>query len=199
MRRVNTLSLLIAGLLIGSVACAAEDSPLALTPASSKILPQQTIDFQALIGAAAHDITDHVQMWSSSNPAVASISSTGQLTALTPGATTITAGIGALRASAQVTVLNLCLMASSFANGVVPNTLDENQGSDAAGINLGSNDLGYNRSCGGAPRPNSRDWSRGLEVQWRPELYMVCERLHGALPRVEQQRWQHAQRQPRQR
>ena len=108
--RMNTSSLLITGLLLGSMACAAEDSPLALSPASSKILPQQTIDFQALIGAAAKDITAHVQTWSSSNPAVASIHSTGQLTAVAPGTTTITAGIGALRASAQVTVLDPCLM-----------------------------------------------------------------------------------------
>ena len=107
--RTNMFSMVIYSLLLCSVAYAG-DSPLALSPASSKVLPPQTIDFQALIGPAAKNITAQVQTWSSSNPAVASISSTGRLTALAPGTTTITAGIGALRATAQVTVLDLCLM-----------------------------------------------------------------------------------------
>src|SRR6516162_7744955 len=109
MRRLSPLLLLMAGFLMRGMAWA-QDWPLALSPASSKILPPQTIDFHALIGAADRDITAHVQTWSSSNPAVASISSTGHLIALAPGTTTITASIGALRASAQIAVLDLCLM-----------------------------------------------------------------------------------------
>ena len=43
---------------------------------------------------------------------------------------------------------------SSFANGV-PNTLDENSGSEAAGINVGSNDIGYtNCYLGRQPIPS---------------------------------------------
>jgi hypothetical protein len=40
---------------------------------------------------------------------------------------------------------------SSFANGV-PNTLDENNGTEAAGLNLGNNDIGYTW-CSGVQTP----------------------------------------------
>ena len=133
MRRLSPLLLLMTGLLMRGMAYA-QDWPLALSPASSKILPPQTIDFHALIGAAERDITAHVQTWSSSNPAVASISSTGHLVALSPGTTTITANIGALEASAQVTVLDLCLMSLPGNEAVCKTQAGQCKDSDGDGL-----------------------------------------------------------------
>jgi hypothetical protein len=49
----------------------------------------------------------------------------------------------------KTTPVTVRLDYSSFTDGV-PNTLDENNGSEAAGLNLGNNDIGYNTSCGPA-------------------------------------------------
>ena len=88
---------------------------LAVTPTSPSLSVGQTVQLTAT-GTTGHgsnhpsttaDVTDSAT-WTSSSPAVASISSTGLATALTAGTTTITATIngytGTITASATVTV-----------------------------------------------------------------------------------------------
>jgi hypothetical protein len=92
----------------------AADSPLMLSPATSKVLPMsvapQTVDFHASIGKGGRDVTAQIQQWLTSNPDVATVTGTGHLVGLTPGSATITARLGGLRATAEVTVLDACLM-----------------------------------------------------------------------------------------
>jgi len=74
----------------------------------------------------------------------------------------------------KTTPVSVRLDYSSFANGVVPNTLDENQGSEAAGLNLGSNDMGYKTGCSGPakliPGTGPVDWNCDgiLNQTWCP-------------------------------
>jgi uncharacterized protein YjdB len=88
---------------------------LAVTPASQSLSVGQTVQLTAT-GTTGHgsghpsttqDVTD-TAIWTSSSPAVASVSSTGLATALTAGTTTITASMsgftGTITASATVTV-----------------------------------------------------------------------------------------------
>jgi slime mold repeat-containing protein/Calx-beta domain-containing protein len=44
---------------------------------------------------------------------------------------------------------------SSFANGVIPNVLDENDGSESAGLNLGNSDIGYTWCPSQTPIPGT--------------------------------------------
>jgi hypothetical protein len=91
------------GILAPSLALA-DNLPLTLTPSSAIVLKGLALDFRAQIGNAGHDITAQIQTWTSSNLAVASINSNGQMTAVGIGTTTITGSLGALNATAQVTV-----------------------------------------------------------------------------------------------
>jgi hypothetical protein len=68
-------------------------------------------------------------------------------------------GIGTASASCaandytcKTTAVRVRLDYASFAAGFIPNTLDENSGTEAAGINVG-NDIGYASSCSGARVP----------------------------------------------
>jgi hypothetical protein len=84
--------------------CALAEDPLALLPASATLLKGSSLDFHAQMGNGGKDLTNHVQKWTSSNPAAATIDASGHMAAIDIGTTTITATLGHLQASALVTV-----------------------------------------------------------------------------------------------
>lgn len=82
---------------------------LAISPSTLKIAQQTSVQLSAqgtLNSGAAQDLTSVVN-WTSSSPSVATVGwQTGILTGLTPGQSTITATLGSVSVSAQVTVTN---------------------------------------------------------------------------------------------
>ena len=113
------LFLLSSSLVITTVACSDPDGPsgnpatrLTVTPAESTFSLGRRVSFEATV----YDTRDTVVAgapirWSSSAPAIASVSDSGVVTALTEGRATIVATSGALRAEAQVRVTSTRLTA----------------------------------------------------------------------------------------
>jgi phospholipase C len=94
--------------LLDSTTLAVQDQLLALsvTPASALLFPGNSQQFTATgmyLSGAQQNLTDQV-VWTSSNPAVAAMSSTGLATSEIAGQTTIQATLGSLTASADVGV-----------------------------------------------------------------------------------------------
>lgn len=78
---------------------------VSVTPANSGIYPDQTVQLAARIrDMRGHDMRDVDVRWSSSDPAVASVSSSGLVTGRARGSVIITAQAGAVKASASVSV-----------------------------------------------------------------------------------------------
>jgi len=114
--RLTLWALLLIALVLPIAGCTSSQvDSLAVSPTSQSLSVGQTVQFTAT-GTTGHgsghpsttsDDTDSVT-WTSSVPAVASVSSTGLATALTAGTTTITASMngytGTITASATVTV-----------------------------------------------------------------------------------------------
>ncbi|MCU1287405.1 MAG: beta-propeller repeat protein [Acidobacteriales bacterium] len=79
---------------------------IAITPTNPTVNVGQTQQFTAtatMSDNTTSDVTSTV-VWSSSNPAIASVSAAGVATALTPGTTTITATSGSITNSTSLTV-----------------------------------------------------------------------------------------------
>ena len=103
MRRLLTLTLL------ASVACSAErttlpDRPITavtVTPATASLLTGESLQATVVITGG---YSDPVVTWTSSNPAVATVSDSGLIVAKTVGSTSITAKAGTITASVAITV-----------------------------------------------------------------------------------------------
>jgi uncharacterized protein YjdB len=127
--RFSPRALLLIALILPFAGCTnSEVDSIAVTPATQSLSVGQTVQLTAT-GTTGHgtghptttsDVTD-TATWKSSSPTVASVSSTGLVTALTAGTATITASIngytGTLSASSAVTVT-----ASSGTGGVSGST-----------------------------------------------------------------------------
>jgi hypothetical protein len=79
---------------------------IALTPAVAKLLEGQRLRLDATVLAASGDAREHAVTWTSSNPAVLRVSD-GLVTAIAPGAATVSAQAGAARAAATIEVLSV--------------------------------------------------------------------------------------------
>jgi uncharacterized protein YjdB/alpha-tubulin suppressor-like RCC1 family protein len=77
---------------------------LGVTPAKSDLHVGDTMQLTATPRAAGGTAAGGRVTWNSSDPAVATVSATGLVTALAPGATTITATCDGVNGSAQITV-----------------------------------------------------------------------------------------------
>jgi len=78
---------------------------LALTGGGRSVDPGETIDLVATVkDAKSNVLTDRTVVWSSADPKVATVSSSGVITALAPGQTVITASSEGKSAEARVTV-----------------------------------------------------------------------------------------------
>jgi hypothetical protein len=78
---------------------------VAITPATSSITEVQTVQLSAVTKVADSSVvTNRPVTWTSSTPAAATISSTGLLTGVAPGTTTITATSEGVKATMVVTV-----------------------------------------------------------------------------------------------
>ncbi len=80
---------------------------LSLTPSNPVLIKGLSLNFQALLGSEQENKTSDVNSWTSSNPAVASIDSSGRALALSAGATTITAVVGNQKGSTTLTVITV--------------------------------------------------------------------------------------------
>lgn len=104
---------LLAVLCIAMVACTISSTPGSQTPVSLSILPanptlplglaQSFLAIAKLHDGTSQDVS-RVALWTSSNPAVASIDSKGNLKTLSQGSTTVTAAYASLTATSGVTV-----------------------------------------------------------------------------------------------
>ncbi len=96
------------GSLSGSAVLQVTEVPrtIALTPSTvQSLVIGRTLQMSAAVrGASGQDVPGQTVTWSSSNTRVATISSSGVVTAVAPGTVTITAAIGSVRASISVIV-----------------------------------------------------------------------------------------------
>jgi uncharacterized protein YjdB len=78
---------------------------LALTPGTARLEPGQTLQLTATVyDLAGAVLTGHALIWSTSNDAVAAVSSTGLVTALRTGSAGITASAGETSVTSRITV-----------------------------------------------------------------------------------------------
>ncbi len=112
---------------------------VSVTLASSTLLVGQTTTATAVTRDASNAvITGRQTSWSSINPQIASVSSGGVVTALTPGSTTIIATSETKSGSAQVTVSSGNQAQAPQITGVSPNTLVEGQAATITGTKFGA-------------------------------------------------------------
>jgi Bacterial Ig-like domain (group 2) len=78
---------------------------VAVTPASATLLEGDSVELRATATRSDGSSSTSLATWSSGSPAVASVSSTGRVTALSAGEATITASAGDKSAAATVTVV----------------------------------------------------------------------------------------------
>jgi hypothetical protein len=103
---------LVAGLVSLALAAAAQQlevRSLSVAPEAPVLATGQSIQLSALGstgGEGTQDLTDRVS-WSSANEAVATVDATGRVTAVGPGVVTITASLGEVSGSTEVTVPGL--------------------------------------------------------------------------------------------
>jgi len=76
-----------------------------VTPAAVKLVPRQTIGASAQVFSKAGDTRGDVVTWTSSSPAIATVDRGGTITAVGPGAATITATAGAAKQTIAVNVI----------------------------------------------------------------------------------------------
>lgn len=87
-------------------------SSITVRPVNKKIAPLTSQQFQAIgtyTDGSTHNVTGEVS-WTSSNPAAATIATSGRAHALTPGSTTITATLGAISGSSTLDVSNATIV-----------------------------------------------------------------------------------------
>ncbi|MES2178290.1 MAG: Ig-like domain-containing protein [Gemmatimonadota bacterium] len=78
---------------------------IALSAASLKLVPRQTVAATARVFSKAGDSRDDAVTWTSSAPAIASVDRSGAISATAAGSATITAAVGAVKQSLSVTVV----------------------------------------------------------------------------------------------
>lgn len=113
-RLITVRTLLVRAALLGVVACMGDDSgartpqvvaTVALTTSAVIVQPAQTVTLTATpLDSMGHAITGRPAVWTSSQPAVATIDPTGLLTAVAEGRTTVTATIDSKSASVTIDV-----------------------------------------------------------------------------------------------
>ncbi len=107
----RVFAILIAAVLIGTTACSSPEpeqvASVTLSPTSGNLLVGQTATLTAVArNASGATISDTRPVtWASTSPSVASVSGAGVVTAVSPGATTISATIGGQSGSAQFTII----------------------------------------------------------------------------------------------
>jgi hypothetical protein len=79
-------------------------SAVAITPAAVSLSPGQSATLAAQASGAGGRVLDRPLEWSSSAPAVATVTSSGRVVAVAPGSAVISAGTGGKTGSATVTV-----------------------------------------------------------------------------------------------
>lgn len=79
---------------------------VAVSPGTAQVAVRNSLAlFADVSDAAGHLVTDLTVTWSSANPAVAMVDSTGSVTGVSPGTVSIVARAGSNQATAQVTVI----------------------------------------------------------------------------------------------
>jgi trimeric autotransporter adhesin len=87
-------------------------SSVAINPGSLALSPGQSAPLQVVARDAGGTVlTDRVPNWSSTNPAVASVSQSGVVTAVAPGQATIAVSVDGINATATVGVTNVVVAA----------------------------------------------------------------------------------------
>ncbi len=76
-----------------------------VTPSSTQLYTGQVAQFTAAVLDANGDTLHRTVTWASSTPAVATVSASGVVSALSPGSTTVTAANGGKQGSAAITVV----------------------------------------------------------------------------------------------
>ena len=110
-----------------------------VTLASSTLQAGQTTQATAVLRDASNNVLNGRNIaWSSSNPAVASVSGTGSVTALTAGATTIVATSEQRSGSALLTVTPSVPVDAPEISGITPATLVEGQSATITGTKFGA-------------------------------------------------------------
>lgn len=80
-----------------------------ISPTDAKLAPSDTREFTATVRTTSGTVVDRAVTWSSSDPAVATVTSTGLVTAIDNGVTQIQAAFGNATAGAQVRVVDRVL------------------------------------------------------------------------------------------
>ncbi len=87
---------------------AAPVASVTVSPASASVYAGNTMPLAAVLtDAAGNTLTGRTVSWSSSAPAIATVSAGGLVTAVAPGSVTITATSGTVKGTTAVTVLNV--------------------------------------------------------------------------------------------
>lgn len=126
--RIRRPALLFSGLLLaalGLTSCSSEDcsncpggpASVRVSPGTSSVLPGRTLQLAALVlDAKGHLLSGEKVSWSSSNTSFATVSETGLVTGVAAGAVTITADVGSLSGSGNLSVVTN----STFSGQVYP-------------------------------------------------------------------------------